>query len=378
MNNIYDVVRSDAEIEQDWKRTIESGKKFAIESLELDIKDYGAGGTEGKKGLRAGISKGIEILEKTSLKPKRKKEFESAKALFKMMEAKDQQSAVAVINASKKKKGKVKLLKALIQQPAYPEKREAIDKTVADLQKSTLKPDTKKKLDEAVKLDTAVEQLKADKAKGVPAVAAAHPALFTAKILNPKTTKRLHEIAKEWHAKAKFKKDLSNAAEAQVAKDKRELADDSNMLAGWFEKDMKDLKPTKRKDAVYIAYDSAMKVQAMVCASLSKKETQEIDILATNPDNVVVFGTEQSMVRGAGTAIITHIAHEVLQNKKFKKKKLGLVATETAEPFYKKLGFKENKEGDFVLKKSKMEELFRNKAATHTILDVEPKPELLK
>ena len=364
-----------------WNKTIEKkGKKAAVETIEYLMK-Y----TDWTKDTQriTSLNQAFLILEGKQLKKETKKELDELKNRYKIVLAKDEPTALSLINAPTKNKEKVNLLTDLITEAKWdenPGQRAAIDKGMQQLNTQTLKPKVRKKLEIAKTVDAGIQRLNTIEAQGPAAapIQAAHPTLSTARILHAATCKRLKEISQEWSEKARVKNEIAHAAAAHSKKTTKTLAYNSDNIADCLSAHIPK-KPDNKNHVAYAAYDNNMKVHGIALVTFSKKKAQKIDFIGTNPDNLAIVGDEKNIVRGAGSAIITHIAHDILKKKKYKEKTIELCSLSSAKPFYKKLGFKHLKHGDMELKKSKMEALVQAKPATHTMQAKEPSaPESLK
>lgn len=76
------------------------------------------------------------------------------------------------------------------------------------------------------------------------------------------------------------------------------------------------------------------KVHGIALVSLRDRK-QQVYQIATNPENLVVHGGEKGVVRGAGSALIRHVCHEIIVNERCTTKLLKLRAVQSALSFYK-------------------------------------------
>jgi hypothetical protein len=180
--------------------------------------------------------------------------------------------------------------------------------------------------------------------------------LYTATLKKRKDTKSLREIIKDWEKKAEKKEDKAEAAyqEGDLTYTLFDKAVDCHDVIDILKDDLRKVNSDER---VVIAYNKAKKVQGMALVSLSSGSGTEIELIAAHPKNVVIFGNEQA-TRGAGTAIIKHVVHDILT--KTRKGDLHLGALDSAIPFYEKIGMqkkgtpKPDELQKMVLKKSAM------------------------
>ena len=156
--------------------------------------------------------------------------------------------------------------------------------------------------------------------------------LYTAKIEKEKTQVVLKKILSVWKKIAK-QKNISAHNSDSITKEKKEVAEDSSLVIRML-RDCLQRKAIKK--IPYIAYDEHFKVHGIALRKISKKDGQEIEHIAANPDNVVIFGNEKP-TRGAGTALIRHIVQDIQANGE--SEDLHLDAYFSALPFYEKLGF---------------------------------------
>lgn len=199
-----------------------------------------------------------------------------------------------------------------------------------------------------------------------------HPTLFTARIFNKRVVNRLKRIAETWFKKALIKTSAIKALPQWDAKDKKDLAFDS--LRTIIATIAAFPKPTDTKtNSIYVAIDANRKVHAIALVSLENPTSQTINYLITNPDDLEIFGTEKEVTRGAGSALIQHIAQNVLSSKKINK--ISLASTSSAISFYKKLGFKRRKRL-MILEKTALKSLVKGAPPTHIPLQKEPSPYL--
>lgn len=321
--------------------------------------------------------KGVNFFENKELSSRHKTALREIKRVCKIIDAPDKKRLLELLLRERNDIEKVKFLEAMIKQTSWDkqsDQRSAIDTAKELLESRPLKRKVQERFNKVEALDRALQRFASHPNEA--SVKASYPLLFTAKILNPKVSKRLKAVCKLWNEKAKYKNDIAQSVVAHLDAAKQMIASDSaNIVDGL--KSCIPKKPNKTDDAVYIAYDASGKVHALALVDLSKRKSHHIDLLATNPDNVIILGNETGPVRGAGSAIITHIVHDILQSNAFKKKKLQLTAVPSAVSFYEKLGFKANEDEEMVMKKSEMKKLIEAKPITHQIQNKEPKASLL-
>lgn len=141
-----------------------------------------------------------------------------------------------------------------------------------------------------------------------------------------------------------------------------------------------NLSNISKHEKVYIAYDQDNVIQGVAIATL-RKSRNELDLIVSNPENQPLLGYEKP-TRGAGTAIITHIGHDILAKRKGSKK-LYLESVPQAKDFYKTLGFVRTKEKSdelkpMVLKKGGIKDLINKNLLNMKIREKEPKKSDLK
>ena len=319
------------------------------------------------------VNNGIKFFERKELSSPLQAKVRNMKTTCKIKDAHDKERLLELLSRVKHDKEKVKFLETMIKQKSWDQDaghRSAIDTAKEMLESRPLKASVKKKLSKVEALDKALALYATRVHENI--TISSHPTLFTAKILNRKTSKRLKEVCKAWDEKAKQKRDIAEAAVARLDDEKQSMAMDLQSIVNGI-KDCIPKKPNKTDDALYIAYDLTGKVHAIALVDLSKRHTNEIDLLTANPDNVVVLGNEDNPVRGAGSAVITHIARDVFNSKQFARKKLKLSPLPSAIPFYEKLGFSLSKKEKMVMDKEAMQRLLFAKPETHIIQDKEPK-----
>ena len=86
----------------------------------------------------------------------------------------------------------------------------------------------------------------------------------------------------------------------------------------------------------YIALDQASKIQAIALVRFARNESPLLDFLVTCPDNIALLSSDVPF-RGAGTAIIVHLAREIAERDEYEG--LFLEAVESAQEFYENLWF---------------------------------------
>ena len=240
-----------------------------------------------------------------------------------------------------------------------------------ELKKHNLGHVRKKMFTLVQKTDGEVKKVVTARAKGK-APEESHPPLRTVPVTDPKVAKKLKKISVVWEKKAQVR-EAARRSIPGLAEDKK-LEDTSldsvnltSCLSDWMPK-----KPNRKKKAVYATLDESGKVHAIALATMSKKK-KKLDFIATNPDDLPLLGTEKA-VRGAGSALVRHIAQDA--KKMGGKKSLRLDAVSSAIPFYKKLGFKAGSRTHSLrkmsMKKHDLETLVKSKAPTHTMEDKDP------
>lgn len=119
----------------------------------------------------------------------------------------------------------------------------------------------------------------------------------------------------------------------------RERAEDSFFVLNQFRKVKKK---QNRHYALYVAFDSTRKIQAVLLKSIPSigpfAHVTCVEYLVTNPDNIPL-DSEKTRTRGAGTALLKHVAFDMKQSQK--STVLVLSALKGAIPFYKKIGLEE-------------------------------------
>jgi hypothetical protein len=156
----------------------------------------------------------------------------------------------------------------------------------------------------------------------------------TSVVKNPKKIKHLKEETKAWHNHAEIRYEMGDFLKKYITKDQRKSLESSEIVVS----DIRNSLATKsiKHRKIYIARDVDNVVQAIAIVAFKKKN--KIKLIATNPENIPVFGYEKT-TRGGGTALITHIVRDSMQKRHTKG--LYLNAIPSAVAFYEKLGFVE-------------------------------------
>lgn len=87
---------------------------------------------------------------------------------------------------------------------------------------------------------------------------------------------------------------------------------------------------TAEGDQCFLCIDTAKRLQAVALAHFTKEKCF-LSYLASNPYNIRHRVHKRALIRGAGTAIVTHLIQ--------RRKPIILTAFDTSIPFYTKLGF---------------------------------------
>ena len=160
--------------------------------------------------------------------------------------------------------------------------------------------------------------------------------LISCKITSPILIERAHQIASLWARVAQEKKELLErepvAYQIMVAR-----LDDLRSISVSIARRIGDAFPG-RSMTLYAAVDTTKKVQGLALALFRKDDKSKISLLAAHPDNVPLPGGAPFQVRGAGTALVRHIAHDLLHSQ-LPEKTLSLLSTISATSFYNRLGF---------------------------------------
>jgi azurin len=190
----------------------------------------------------------------------------------------------------------------------------------------------------------------------------------TAEITTKKNMKQVRAVLKDWGQLAEARLLLAHFS-TQIDASQKESAMAS---AGIISSITDNVKKKSRKIELHVALDAQNKIQAIAITQLSKG-CHALKLLATNPENIEIFGYEKA-VRGSGTAIIAHLANKILQ-KKSGCKKLHLFALSSALDFYTKLGFvKDHKKPQLMmLKRQDMKRLVSESEDVVKFSSKEPK-----
>jgi hypothetical protein len=162
--------------------------------------------------------------------------------------------------------------------------------------------------------------------------------LLSARVTSPEGIERIRNICLIWQRRAVEKLDKAFVPDLSIVEKKKYLAMASagiieNLCVGLF-----DILNRQSQAVVYIAFDTMKKVHSVALATLRPRESS-IQYLGTNPDDLDILGTEDTMVRGGGTALIRHIVRDVLLRHTEENPVLSLLSAAPAVSFYEKLGF---------------------------------------
>lgn len=202
----------------------------------------------------------------------------------------------------------------------------------------------------ASRLDQTIRQMDLPQAPAVAQAAAPQgpaPKIATAKITKKSNCKELKGILKTWHEKAKSK-DVQ-AKNLHLSRDKQKQAGESRFILNLMKSDMpkkvKNKTVQKESDEIpYVAYTADAKIQAVALRGFEDGVGQRVELLATSPDNVQVFGDEPA-VRGAAKALMKHIVLDMVQEGS--KGDLHLDSRPLAKGFYESLGFEDDKSFEY-------------------------------
>ncbi|MBS0656390.1 MAG: GNAT family N-acetyltransferase [Verrucomicrobia bacterium] len=160
-----------------------------------------------------------------------------------------------------------------------------------------------------------------------------HAIIKTSIVKNPKKIKFLQKETKAWSNHAEVRYEIGEFLKKYITKDQRRALESSEIVVS----DIRNSLATKsvRHKKVYVARDGDNVVQAIAIVAFKAKKN-EIKLIATNPENMPVFGYEKA-TRGGGTALITHIVRDSMQKRH--KRGLYLNSIPSAVGFYEKLGF---------------------------------------
>jgi hypothetical protein len=162
--------------------------------------------------------------------------------------------------------------------------------------------------------------------------------LFTAKIskVSKGGIQKLLHVAKKWQ---KLTKERYERAKIEgVAKGLLLQVEDSRRVLKWLIEDLEN-RETRKTFSFYIAYTEDHTVQAIgEFGECTTDNTLKLFLLATAPGNIALF-KEDSPCRGGGSAILSHITHEVQSSEKLKKIPFHLISLPSAAPFYLNQGF---------------------------------------
>ena len=192
-----------------------------------------------------------------------------------------------------------------------------------------------------------------------------HQILFTAQVLCTNQSEQLKKISNIWSKLAVVKAAAAIALENFISEERKDQILDSIAVCEALISEIPK-KPNKTKHAVYVAYDAKGTIYGIALAVLTKKK-QNLDLIATNPENLAILGMEKNIVRGVGSALVRHICYDITENRNLKQQ-LMLGTVPSAVPFYKKLGFESiNKDNDMVLSKTGMIALLQKRPPTHVM-----------
>lgn len=169
-----------------------------------------------------------------------------------------------------------------------------------------------------------------------------------------KTTESIRRIsatAYEWADIAEFRERMAKAKVANIPLERQKLAKHCSDLwsgiCGQF---------SQTNIPIYVASESDGTIQGLAVADVTIKDEKKVThlkFLGTKPENIQIFGHEQSIVPRVGSGLVHHIVQGILLDPEYEKK-MNLVSSESATGFYKKLGFVMRDEYQFELNEEGM------------------------
>lgn len=191
------------------------------------------------------------------------------------------------------------------------------------------------------------------------------PQLHTIRVHNNETLHKVREIISAWLKDAHERRIIGYSAVSELSLQQKEILDDSYMIINQLDKNC-SIKIDSRK-SIYVATTDNGEVQAIGCTSVDNHGNISLLDLATRPNNLSVLARKTPAIRGAATAIITHIASDILSNKNSDTVHLSLISLSSSESFYKKLGFVEMN-SNFVLHRKGLKELLKRQSPSYGAL----------
>lgn len=190
----------------------------------------------------------------------------------------------------------------------------------------------------------------------------------TCEIKNKKNIKAVRTTLKNWGLLSVARAIIAQVSDQIDEKHSEEASSSYGIISSIDEV----LKKQKGKFQLHVALDDTNTIQAIAITQLAKG-ANKLELLATHPENIEIFGYEKP-TRGAGTAIITHLANAIL-NKPTGSTKLHLFALDNAKSFYEKLGFIVNPKDPecHVMKRKSMRALVAKNKDFIDFLDEEPR-----
>ncbi len=209
------------------------------------------------------------------------------------------------------------------------------------------------------------------------AITATQPTIHTFRIRDKETLQKTMTVIKRWQERAKENLVLSDAKVAKMSKTHELTLKDSlhtlKMILDGF--------PQQDNDffAAYIAHTDDGILQGVATANVKYPTDGDIWGIATNPDNLAFSRLPTPPLKGIGTALITHIAHEILSKEPALDVKISLASLDTAKRFYEKLGFTLNESSEeYFITRNGLQNIVSKKLSNHKIHTEEAQPNTQK
>ena len=198
--------------------------------------------------------------------------------------------------------------------------------------------------------------------------------LLTAKITTFQCRQQVKDICEIWKRQSFEASQKAHVSAVPIEASKKDRAIDSFVVMSSLCSSLID---RENRSSLYVAFDTCMKLQAVALAQLMPNEGL-IEYLGSNPENLDILGTEQNMVRGGATAVIRHIARDVLSQRIDDDAIVSLDALLSAIPFYSKVGFSSGLYSQSMfLEKRGMESLLHIAPYSHQMCECEPERVIL-
>ncbi len=166
------------------------------------------------------------------------------------------------------------------------------------------------------------------------------PPIQTAKITKKVNRSFLHSVAESWRDLA-IKRESATFDEPvhTISPAQRDMAEASIHITDALTRHLDQ----NTSEVPYVAYDTTHQAQAVALVSFPEDKTPSLSLIATHPNNIMLSSNGARPCRGAGTALLSHITHDIMKREAFED--FSVEALNGAVPFYKKFGFENSRRG---------------------------------